>query len=132
VPLEDQKTTPEPLGEKTSGDSPWLIACRAAESKKATDIRVLDLRGVTSFTDYFLICCGSNQRQIQAISDEIRFTLKQEGELPLSQEGYDNAEWVLIDYGDYIVHIFSEKARLYYGLERLWRHAGQVEPPPGE
>ncbi len=107
----------------------WLAAVRAAESKKATRIRVLDLREVTSFADYFVICSGSNPRQIQAISDEIGREMKSAGELPMSVEGYENAEWVLIDYGDFLVHIFSEKTREYYDLERLWRHAKDVEVP---
>jgi len=100
---------------------------RAAESKKAIDIRVLDLRGVTSFTDFFVICSGSNPRQIQAIADEVALTLKKQGHAPLHVEGYENAEWVLADFGDFIVHVFSEKARLYYDLERLWRQAKVVE-----
>jgi ribosome-associated protein len=109
---------------------PWLIAVRAAESKKAYDIRVLDLTGITSFTDYFVICTGGNQRQIQAISDEVNLKLKQQGQRPLSLEGYDQGEWILADYGDFLVHIFSEKARQYYDLERLWRNAKAVEIPP--
>jgi ribosome-associated protein len=104
---------------------------RAAESKKATDIRILDLTGITSFADFFVICSGNNQRQVQAISDEVGLQLKQQaGELPLSVEGYIQAEWVLADYGDLLVHIFSLKAREYYGLERLWRSAKTVEIPP--
>lgn len=109
----------------------WLFAVRAAESKKATDIRVLDLTGITSFADYFVICTGANQRQIQAISDEVNLQLKrQAGELPISVEGYTQAEWVLADYGDLLVHIFSPKSREYYDLERLWRSAKTVEIPP--
>ena len=108
----------------------WLIAVRAAESKKATDIKVLDLTGITSFADYFVICTGANQRQIQAVSDEVGLQLKQQAqELPLSLEGYNQAEWVLADYGDLLVHIFSPKAREYYDLERLWRSAKTVEIP---
>ncbi len=106
------------------------MAVRAAESKKATDIRVLDLTGITSFADYFVICTGANQRQIQAIADEVGLQLKhQSGELPISLEGYNQAEWVLADYGDLLVHIFSPKAREYYDLERLWRSAKTVEIP---
>ena len=108
----------------------WLIAVRAAESKKATEIKVLDLTGITSFADFFVICTGANQRQIQAISDEVNLQLKQVGgELPISVEGYTQAEWVLADYGDLLVHIFSPKAREYYDLERLWRSAKTVEIP---
>jgi len=106
-----------------------LMAVRAAESKKAEGMRLFDLREVTSFTDYFLICSASNPRQSQAICDEVALQLKKHGRLPLSVEGYENAEWILADYGDYIVHIFSEKARDYYDLERLWRSAKEVEIP---
>lgn len=103
---------------------------RAAESKKASDIKVLDLRGVTSFADFFVICTGSNSRQVQAIADEVGLQMKQQArELPLSLEGYEQAEWVLMDYGDLLVHIFSPKAREYYDLERLWRSAKPVEIP---
>jgi ribosome-associated protein len=109
----------------------WRVAVEAAESKKATDVRVLDLTGLTSFTDYFVICTGANQRQIQAISDAITLELKHQGELPLSLEGYDQAEWVLVDYGDFLVHIFSPKSREYYDLERLWRNAKPVELTEG-
>jgi ribosome-associated protein len=108
----------------------WLVAVRAAESKKATDIKVLDLTGITSFADYFVICTGANQRQIQAISDEVNLQMKrQAGELPISVEGYSQAEWVLADYGDLLVHIFSPKSREYYDLERLWRSAKTVGIP---
>jgi ribosome-associated protein len=107
----------------------WLVAVRAAESKKATDIKVLDLTGVTSFADYFVICTGANQRQVQAIGDEVALRLKNAGELPNSVEGYTQAEWVLVDYGDLLIHVFSTKARDYYGLERLWRNARTVEIP---
>ena len=107
----------------------WLTAVRAAESKKAIDIKVLDLREVTSFADSFVICSGANSRQIQAISEEIGRQLAERGEYPISVEGYDNADWILADYGDYLIHVFSEKARGYYDLERLWRHAKNVAIP---
>ena len=110
-------------------ETPWLIAVRAAESKKATDIQVLDLTGITSFADYFVICTGANPKQIQAISDEVGMQLKDAGELPNSLEGYNQAEWMLADYGDLLVHIFSPKAREYYDLERLWRNAKTVRIP---
>lgn len=111
-------------------DPTWLTAVRAAQSKKAQDIVVLDLRGITSLTDYFIICSGTNSRQNQAISDEIYLQLKDRGELPVTLEGYDNAEWVLQDYGDFIIHIFLPQSRSYYDLERLWRHAKNIEIPP--
>lgn len=90
-------------------------------------MRVLDLREITSFTDYFVICSVSNPRQAHAVCDEIEKGLKASGELPVSIEGYDAAEWILMDYGDFLVHIFSESARDYYDLERLWRHAKHVD-----
>jgi len=107
----------------------WMVAIDAAESKKAQDVKVLDLREVTSFTDYFVICSSASARQAKAIADEIGKALKKIGELPVSAEGYDSGEWILLDYGDFIVHIFSEPARAYYDLERLWRHARSVEYP---
>lgn len=106
-----------------------MTAVRAAESKKAHDVKVLDLREVTSFADYFIICSGTNSRQNQAISDEIYLELKNLGEMPNSLEGYDNADWILMDYGDYLIHIFLEKTRSYYDLERLWRHSKEVQVP---
>ena len=102
---------------------------RAAESKKATDIRVLALSGVTSFADYFVICTGANSKQVQAIADEVGWQLKQVGERAISVEGYNQAEWILADYGDLLIHVFSTKAREYYGLERLWRTAKTVPIP---
>ncbi len=128
----DLKETPEtPDTPETGAATPsWLIAVRAAEAKKATDIKVLDLTGITSFADYFVIATGSNQRQIQAIADEVGMQLKHVGERPISVEGYEPAEWVLLDYADLLVHVFSTKAREYYDLERLWRNARTVEIPP--
>lgn len=106
-----------------------LIAARAAEAKKATDVRVLDLRDISSFTDFFVICSGSNARQIQAVTDEIVLQLKKAGQTGIGIEGYETAEWVLADYGDFIVHVFSEKARAFYDLERLWRQAREIKLP---
>jgi ribosome-associated protein len=107
-----------------------LIAVRAAESKKASEFVVLDLRPVTSFTDYFVICEGSNPKQVQAIADEIHFEVKkQTAELPISFEGYTNGEWVLMDYGDFLVHVFHPEARKFYDLERLWSGATPVAIP---
>ena len=107
----------------------WLAAVRAAQEKQAKDIKVLDLRDITSFADFFIICSGANSRQIQTISNEIETELKKLGERANSVEGYTHAEWVLMDYGDYLIHIFTEKARAYYDLERLWREAKHVEVP---
>jgi len=93
---------------------------------------VLDLRAVTTFTDYFLICTGSNSKQLQAITDEIAFQMKQNGEPVQSIEGYEGGEWVLSDYSDLVVHVFNEKSREFYGLERLWREGKIVDIPPAQ
>lgn len=104
----------------------WQVALKAAESKKAENIRVLDLQNLTSFTDYLVLCTGTNPRQIQAIADEIEQQLKNAGERPKSVEGYKNAEWILMDYGDYVINVFSAAARAYYDLDRLWQDASEV------
>jgi ribosome-associated protein len=104
----------------------WHAVVEAAESKQAKEIKVLDLREITAFADFFVVCSGANARQIQAIANEIETHMKQLGEYPNCVEGYQNAEWVLLDYGDYVVHIFTDKARQYYDLERLWRDARTV------
>ncbi len=110
--------------------SNWQTAVEIADARKATEITVLDLRPVTSFTDFFVICTVSNPRQGQAICDEIHKQMKDLGQLPVSIEGFDAAEWILMDYGDFLVHIFSETARRYYDLARLWRQAESVQLPP--
>ena len=109
-----------------------MTAVRAAESKKALDVKVLDLREVTSFCDFFVLASGTNPKQVQAIAEEVDIQLRKIGERANSVEGFDNAEWILADYGDFIVHIFSEKAREFYDLERLWRagHTVEIPPPP--
>ena len=103
-----------------------LEAVEAAREKKAQDIFVLELKEIADFTDYFLVCNGTSSRQVQAISDEIERRLRQSGLRPAHVEGYNHAEWVLLDYLDFVVHIFSEKARGFYDLERLWRTARRV------
>lgn len=103
---------------------------RAAESKKAENVRVLDLRGgANAFSDFFVICTGGNPKQVQAIAEEIDIQLGKHGEHAISLEGFQNAEWVLADYGDMIIHVFSPKARDYYQLERLWNQAKVIEIP---
>jgi ribosome-associated protein len=102
-------------------------ALNAAAEKKAIAPTVLDLRGISSFTDFFVILTGANRRQVQAISDEIVEKLKHHGSPAARVEGYQNAEWVLIDYGDFVVHVFDEKARRFYDLERLWREARRLD-----
>ncbi len=103
------------------------LAAHAAEEKKADDLVILDLREVASFTEFFLICNGSNAKQVQAISYSIEDTLRKAGKRPMHIEGYTTAEWILLDYGDFLVHIFSATARRFYDLERLWRDAKRVE-----
>jgi ribosome-associated protein len=106
-----------------------IDAIAAAEEKKAEDVTVLELdKASGGFTDYFVICSGSNPRQIQAISDEVQQRLSQAGLRPTHVEGYKQADWVLLDYVDFVVHVFSQKARNFYNLERLWKSAKQLTP----
>ena len=112
-------------------DAHVVAALRAADDKKALDLVVLDVREVASFTEYFLIASGSSTRQVQAIADEIVERMKKEGRRAARIEGYRTAEWVLIDYGDFVFHIFEDKARRFYDLERLWRDAARVALPTG-
>ena len=103
------------------------IAVRAADDKKAENLVVLDLRKAAGFTDYFVICSGQNARQIHAIADAVTGALAAEGVKPAHVEGYDRSEWVLLDYFDFIVHVFAPETRLFYGLERLWGNADRIE-----
>lgn len=103
------------------------IAVRAADDRKAEEIVVLRLIPLTEFTDYFIICTGNSTRQVQAIADAVTEQLKAVKVRPLHTEGYNTAEWVLIDYGPFVVHIFVESSRRFYDLERLWRDAEKVE-----
>src|SRR3989442_706519 len=102
-------------------------AIAAAEDKKAVDLVVLDLRKAAGFTDFFLIFSGGNTRQIRAIADGIIDALAAGGVKPAHVEGYDRSEWILLDYFDFIVHIFATERRLFYGLERLWGNADRIE-----
>ena len=103
-------------------------AISACQDKKAEELTILQLdKNSSAFTDYFVICSGTNPRQIQAISDEVELRLKRAGFYPHNIEGYKQAEWVLLDYVDFVVHVFSESARRYYDLERLWRTAKKIE-----
>jgi ribosome-associated protein len=103
-------------------------AVEAARDKKAENVIVLDLRNAGGFTDYFVICTGNNARQITAIADSVRETLKNElGERPALTEGVDRSEWILLDYFNFVVHVFSRECRAFYGLERLWGNAERHE-----
>lgn len=104
-------------------------AIQACLDKKAEELSILEMeKGSGAFTDYFVLCNGTNPRQVQAISDEVELRLKRAGLYPTHIEGYNQAEWVLIDYVDFVVHVFSEKARKFYDLERLWKSAKRLEP----
>lgn len=104
-------------------------AIAACMEKKAEDVSVLEMeKNSGAFTDYFVVCSGTNPRQIQSISDEVEHRLERTGLRPTHVEGYSQAEWVLLDYVDFVVHVFSEKARKFYDLERLWKTAKHVEP----
>jgi ribosome-associated protein len=111
-------------------DERVLAALHAAAEKKAIEPVLLDLREIASFTDYFVIVSGANERQVQAISDEVYESLKKAGHAAARVEGYKTAEWILLDYGDFVVHVFEQKARKFYDLERLWRESKRVELPP--
>ena len=140
--LKEQSASPEvraaSLGVRTEVSSSDLSsfderigrALGAALEKKALDLTVLDLRGIASFTDFFVITTGTNRRQCQAISDEVVEQLKRSGTRAARVEGFQTAEWILIDYGDFVVHIFDEKARRFYDLERLWREARRIDVSP--
>ncbi len=103
-----------------------MIAVEAAKEKQARKMHLLELKGVADFTDYFLVCSGTNPRQVQAICDEIDASMRRAGLRPAHIEGYNHAEWVLLDYVDFVAHVFTEQAREYYDLERLWRTARRI------
>jgi ribosome-associated protein len=105
------------------------LAVEAAQYKQAVDITVLKLPGAGTFAEYFLLCSGQSQPQIRAISEAIEEQLETHGKRLSHREGKAGAEWVLLDYADFVVHIFSERARQYYGLERLWRNAERIDFP---
>lgn len=102
-------------------------AVKAALDKKASDVVVLDLRNTPAFTDFFILCSGANNRQVKAIADAVEEALKAAKIRPAHVEGYDKAEWILMDYFSFIVHVFSPQMRLFYSLERLWGDAERIE-----
>ena len=121
-PTRARRTTRPRLPKAVAG------AVQAAQDKKALDIIVLDLRKAGGFTDYFVICTGLNARQINAIADGVRETLKNDhGERPSLAEGVEKSEWVLLDYFNFVVHVFSRDCRAFYGRERLWVNAERIE-----
>jgi ribosome-associated protein len=125
------KTT-RPRAKRVPARAPRLpnqiaAAIDAAQGRKATEVVVLDLRKTAAFTDYFLICTGANARQVHAIADAVEEALKAKKVRPTHVEGYQRAEWILLDYFDFVVHVFSTHARQFYGLERLWGEASRIE-----
>ena len=114
---------------KTELKKQVAAAIQACLDKKAEELNILEMeKGSGAFTDYFVLCSGTNPRQVQAIADEVEMRLKAAGVRPNNIEGYNQAEWVLLDYVDFVVHVFSEKARKFYDLERLWKSAKRLEP----
>ena len=105
-------------------------AVDAAIDRKATRVTVMDLRGAGAFTDFFVICTGTNIRQVQAIADGVEASLKAMDRRPAHVEGYDRAEWILLDYFDVIVHVFMPDTREFYSLDRLWGTAPRTEMVP--
>jgi ribosome-associated protein len=104
-------------------------AIQACLDKKAEELSILEMeKGSGAFTDYFVLCSGTNPRQVQAIADEVELRLKSTGVRPAHVEGYRQGEWILVDYVDFVVHVFSEKARKFYDLERLWKSAKHLLP----
>jgi len=122
--------TPRPRSSAPKLPKAVTTAIEAARDRKAVDIVVLDLRKTGGFTDFFVICTGNNPRQIGAIADAVRETLKKDlGERPALAEGVDRSEWVLLDYFNFVVHIFSRECRSFYALERLWGNAERIDFP---
>jgi ribosome-associated protein len=104
-------------------------AVKAIEGKKGEDVAILEMdKNSGAFTDYFVVCSGTNPRQIQAIADDVQKQMEEIGQRPNSVEGYTQAEWVLLDYVDFVLHVFSERARKFYDLERLWKSARKLRP----
>jgi iojap-related protein len=101
-------------------------AVRACDDKKAEDIVVLDMRGISLLADYFVICHGNSDKQVQSIAREIKEQIEQAGSAIKSMEGYDEARWILVDLGDVVIHVFHKDERYYYNLEKLWGDAPKV------
>ena len=120
---------PSPKASPSRLPKPIQVAIEAARDKKATGVVVLDLKKAGAFTDYFVICSAANPRQVQAIADAVEHALKAQKQRPSLVEGYARAEWVLLDYFDFVVHVFSKHARDFYGLDRLWGSATRIEFP---
>ena len=122
----DSKRCAERMKHMTPKDMA-LLAAKALDSKKAKEIKVIEIGDLTTLADYFVIAAGTSNTQISALSDVVEEYLKREGEMALRREGYRDGTWVLLDYGSVAVHIFSEEAREFYDLERLWRDGKEVD-----
>ena len=103
------------------------LACDALEDKKALDVKVIGLEKISTLADYFIIASGANRNQVQAMGDNVDEMLGRAGHQPKQVEGYQSANWILMDYGDIVIHIFDEENRLFYDLERIWRDGQSVE-----
>lgn len=103
------------------------LACNALDDKKALEIKVINIENVSTLADYFIIASGTNRNQVQAMADNVDETLGRAGYEPKQIEGYQNANWILMDYRDIVIHIFDEENRLFYDLERIWRDGTVVE-----
>lgn len=103
------------------------MACEAMEDKKAQDIKIIEIGNISTLADYFIIASGTNRSQVQAMADNVNETLGRAGIEPKQMEGYQNANWILMDYRDVVIHIFDEENRLFYDLERVWRDGTLVE-----
>jgi ribosome-associated protein len=124
-----KRRTSKPAGSASRIPADVKLAVSAAQDKQALDLRVLDLRNDTAFTDFFIVCTGANTKQVQAIADNIEAALRTAGQKPALVEGYQRAEWILLDYFTFIVHIFLPNRRTFYDLERLWGGAESIEVP---
>lgn len=114
----------------STSENKALLCARAAIDKKAENVKILTLTGISGFTDYFVICSGTSDRQVQSIADAVEHVAKQSGTEVLSSEGYSEGRWVLMDLGDVVVHIFLDALREYYDLENLWADAPRLKIPP--
>jgi ribosome-associated protein len=128
-PAEVEQAEQEPsVASQAEADTAEVVreVVAAARDRKAEDLKVLHVGEVTHFTDYFLLCSGTNTRQVQAIADGVEERLRPRKRRPLNVEGYQAGQWVLLDYGDFVMHVFLQERRRFYGLERLWGDAPDV------
>ena len=128
LPIYNDEDHEPPCMKKNDLKLQVAAAIQACLDKKAEELSILEMEKGSAFTDYFVLCSGTNPRQVQAIADEVELRLKAAGLRPAHVEGYRQAEWILVDYVDFVVHVFSEKARKFYDLERLWKTAKRLEP----